>query len=176
MCRIASAVGDNARRIRAVRSRPYTSAGLLRQFSVVLTLALLVLWIASMLVRVGVREAGWIVLLQRGCVYVWTQPATADAGWGFAWQPSAPRWLPNAFPGMTARGSAVWRGWLPLWIPLVLVATPTGFSLWLARRPRGPGRCAGCGYDLTGNQSGHCPECGRRVHPRAVGSTPHSPV
>jgi len=23
--------------------------------------------------------------------------------------------------------------------------------------------CAGCGYDLTGNVSGRCPECGRRV-------------
>ena len=24
-----------------------------------------------------------------------------------------------------------------------------------------PGRCRGCGYDLTGNTSGECPECGR---------------
>ncbi|MDB5296506.1 MAG: hypothetical protein JWO31_2489 [Phycisphaerales bacterium] len=24
-----------------------------------------------------------------------------------------------------------------------------------------PGRCRGCGYDLTGNASGACPECGR---------------
>ena len=30
------------------------------------------------------------------------------------------------------------------------------------RRPR-PGRCAECGYDLTGNESGVCPECGRKV-------------
>lgn len=30
------------------------------------------------------------------------------------------------------------------------------------RRPR-PGCCQGCGYDLTGNVSGRCPECGRTV-------------
>ncbi|MCP4251307.1 MAG: hypothetical protein GY778_30090 [bacterium] len=33
----------------------------------------------------------------------------------------------------------------------VLVAT--------RRKPR-PGRCDQCGYDLTGNVSGRCPECG----------------
>src|SRR4051794_21950994 len=26
-----------------------------------------------------------------------------------------------------------------------------------------PGRCRGCGYDLTGNTSGVCPECGAPV-------------
>jgi hypothetical protein len=29
------------------------------------------------------------------------------------------------------------------------------------------GTCQGCGYDLTGNMSGRCPECGREV-PRAA--------
>ena len=26
------------------------------------------------------------------------------------------------------------------------------------------GRCVACGYDLTGNRSGRCPECGQRLH------------
>lgn len=26
-----------------------------------------------------------------------------------------------------------------------------------------PDTCPGCGYNLTGNQSGRCPECGLRV-------------
>lgn len=29
----------------------------------------------------------------------------------------------------------------------------------------GPGHCIHCGYDLTGNASGSCPECGRSVNP-----------
>jgi hypothetical protein len=32
---------------------------------------------------------------------------------------------------------------------------------WLPRRI--PGRCARCGYDLTGNVSGRCPECGGQI-------------
>jgi len=41
---------------------------------------------------------------------------------------------------------------------LVLVRGPLRWW-WFARR----GRCERCGYDLTGNVSGVCPECGRRL-------------
>ena len=34
---------------------------------------------------------------------------------------------------------------------------------WRARRAA-PGHCQRCGYDLTGNQSGVCPECGETNH------------
>ncbi|MCB9850953.1 MAG: hypothetical protein H6817_09655 [Phycisphaerales bacterium] len=34
-------------------------------------------------------------------------------------------------------------------------------SLW--RKRLSPGRCSRCGYDLTGNVTGVCPECGERV-------------
>jgi hypothetical protein len=56
-------------------------------------------------------------------------------------------------------GIAVTEASLPLWIPLLAVAVPTGIAFQrLARRC--PGRCSTCGYDLTGNTSGVCPECG----------------
>ncbi len=35
-------------------------------------------------------------------------------------------------------------------------------------RRRRPGRCTSCGYDLTGNQSGTCPECGATTVARAA--------
>jgi len=37
--------------------------------------------------------------------------------------------------------------------------------LWWRDRPAPPGHCPQCRYDLTGNTSGVCPECGRRVLP-----------
>ncbi len=49
---------------------------------------------------------------------------------------------------------------LPAWVLLPLTLVPT-LLLW--RRPRLtklPGHCRQCGYDLTGNVSGRCPECG----------------
>ena len=52
-----------------------------------------------------------------------------------------------------------WRLSVPLWIPLATIAIPT---IWLWRRDRGfpDGHCQRCGYDLTGNVSGKCSECG----------------
>ena len=35
----------------------------------------------------------------------------------------------------------------------------------LANRRRKRGQCLSCGYSLTGNESGVCPECGRKIKP-----------
>lgn len=50
-----------------------------------------------------------------------------------------------------------------LWVPFVLIAIPTAI-LWCSIRRRPPPHCCQhCGYDLTGNVSGICPECGAEV-------------
>jgi hypothetical protein len=37
-------------------------------------------------------------------------------------------------------------------------------TMWIRRnRPRLAGQCLSCGYDLTGNVSGVCPECGTQI-------------
>lgn len=48
---------------------------------------------------------------------------------------------------------------LPLWIPFAFFALVT-LDLWRKSRRHPPGCCRKCGYDLTGNVSGKCPECG----------------
>ena len=48
---------------------------------------------------------------------------------------------------------------VPMWMVLCLVGPPTAWLWHLDRRPA-PGKCR-CGYDLTGNTSGKCPECGQ---------------
>jgi len=42
----------------------------------------------------------------------------------------------------------------------------TGQKLgWFDWRKRKPGHCRKCGYNLAGNVSGRCPECGRTLQP-----------
>ncbi len=51
----------------------------------------------------------------------------------------------------------------PIWLPVLMVVVPTA-SLWIRDRPlQRRGFCSNCGYDLTGNVSGTCPECGREA-------------
>jgi hypothetical protein len=50
---------------------------------------------------------------------------------------------------------------LPMWIPLLIVAIPTAFLFWRDRRILG--YCQKCDYNLTGNTSGICPECGEKI-------------
>lgn len=55
-----------------------------------------------------------------------------------------------------------------LWPPLALAANAF-FLRETLRGPRDASRCASCGYDLTGNVSGVCPECGTRRRAATVG-------
>ena len=50
---------------------------------------------------------------------------------------------------------------VPCWVPFLFVVFPTAILWYLDRRRIPPGHCRNCGYDLTGNTSGRCPECGR---------------
>ena len=51
---------------------------------------------------------------------------------------------------------------IPLWLPLTLLGGLT-FFLWRRDRRKPEGCCQECGYDLTRNESGVCPECGTRI-------------
>ncbi len=63
--------------------------------------------------------------------------------------------------------------WIDVGIPIAGAALPLGLWAVIAgllamqanswRLPITPGRCPTCDYDLTGNQSGVCPECGSRA-------------
>jgi hypothetical protein len=67
-------------------------------------------------------------------------------------------------PYMFGSAKITQRGlYIPLWIPWISMSAVTGFLFWIARRRRATaGCCVECGYDLTGNISGVCPECGVR--------------
>ncbi len=47
---------------------------------------------------------------------------------------------------------------IPLWFLLAFAGIATGILWRCDRFP--PGHCPRCGYDLTGNVTGRCPECG----------------
>lgn len=59
-------------------------------------------------------------------------------------------------------------------VPLWAFSVAFGGVAWLAwprQRPVRPGACARCSYDLTGNLSGRCPECGTPLREQRGTST-----
>jgi hypothetical protein len=91
-----------------------------------------------------------------------------------------PGWRWHHFVNTTAPSKQVWLeyggyleemqmlGWgriyrIPLLPITALLIVPTALHVLGARLRRGRGGCATCGYDLTGNISGRCPECGTSI-------------
>ena len=121
----------------------------------------------------------WLLAGCCTCVYAWLQveigcydgcffyrhcsPSLSAHGWRA--EIHQPRWLMRPqeceldFDGSTMSGH-IYSCDLPLWIPFVMVAVPSAWLWWRGRRRFAAGCCQHCGYDLTGNASGICPECG----------------
>lgn len=88
-----------------------------------------------------------------------------------------PAWIEPGFRLLTRQYMPAMDDiYLPLWLPLVMIAIPT-VLLWWRDRKRPHGYCP-CGYDLTGNVTGVCPECGQAVRldrgSRTCRSPPHT--
>jgi hypothetical protein len=114
----------------------------------------------------GIRVAQCDLSIRAGAVYitwddfrspsVWAHPYTETRPRGMAWREYATKLRTR-----DAWGERVVD--LPLWLVLVGFGAPTILSWWLDRRVAVPGCCRCCGYDLTGNVSGVCPECGTPI-------------
>jgi hypothetical protein len=94
---------------------------------------------------------------------------------GFGHKRSERVWALSLLPGLNRWTTPGWCGWphvrsttvtlaqMPLWAPFVLTGLPGAYLWWRDRLPIRAGCCRKCGYDLTGNVSGRCPECGTAV-------------
>ena len=77
----------------------------------------------------------------------------------------------SVFVAPSAEGLSRWNDWggelwvyleVPLYALFAAVAIPTLLVWRFWPKPVKPGHCR-CGYNLTGNTSGVCPECGVEV-------------
>ena len=148
---------------------------MLKRWGLVVSLFFLALWVFVMVFGLDYThpQEHWRLTLCWGAfAYFPPDPEFVWTGWSggfvvsdlkFIWEHVELRqflheWLGFTFPCRNSGGGYT----VPLWIPFLVVAIPTATLFWLDRRfPRG--RCSTCGYNLTGNVSGVCPECGTEV-------------
>ena len=116
---------------------------------------LLLGWVISLVCVTGYWGHRNRVMVISGMISVQRGGVPSNAFW-FAYRDlNGPSWLPTVSRGL-GNGTSVG---LPIWIPFLLIALPTAYLFWRDRRPP-RGHCRECGYNLTGNVSGVCPECG----------------
>lgn len=83
----------------------------------------------------------------------------------FDWSPGVPSYRREFQEPDALRRRRFLGGLVIFAATLIAYALTAGMIRRFERRLRDAGRCMGCGYDLTGNVSGRCPECGRATSP-----------
>ncbi|MCO6435705.1 MAG: hypothetical protein J5J06_01295 [Phycisphaerae bacterium] len=117
----------------------------------------------------------WAALYAAGGVSVATSAGCIGVGWstglptGLTLEDADPRQF-TWFIRIADHQWIVVAYWIPLFVFTVL-----SFILWRAGRRPLPGHCP-CGYNLTGNVSGRCPECGREVDYKDIPKQPPGPA
>ena len=118
---------------------------------------LTVVWVLSIFFVIRIPGGTWTARVGFGAFDFFT-PATQPPGWRVSQFSARP---PKAIPSWgSLRGG--WFMVVPLWPLIVSLAVAGAYSSWRRRRPR-TGHCVTCGYNLKGNVSGVCPECGTAV-------------
>jgi len=137
---------------------------ILKWFGLSTCLLLVAVWIASLFCRLYYASPNGLRIVGIGNLLVTSaRPGSPpELRWTFRTHRQPIDWRVVFRGPRRARLGTVILWCIPLWIPFVLVAIPT---LWLWVRDRRPptGYCQNCGYNLTGNESGKCPECGVRI-------------
>jgi hypothetical protein len=125
---------------------------------------------------VGVRYPSWSLCLRQGSLNVWlyrqkTSQSLGPPNWFSDPMPFQADIFPWTFGNLLDPTGRLDAGiYLPPWIPFVIIAAPTAVLWYVDRRRIPPGHCRKCGYNLTGNVSGRCPECGT---PSQTAPQPH---
>ena len=122
-------------------------------------------------------DAGRSGSLQVGRASIQYEPGGQHPAWDALreWPSDSPmlstktRTYPDGFirrspplPVLVVRLRFWFLGALAMVLPAGRLALAAG-RRWQRRRHAARGRCPACGYDLTGNASGTCPECGTAV-------------
>jgi len=147
--------------------RKWRLTTLLWRAGAVASALLAVVWLASVVALVRIPYGkGKAVGVGKGSLIAYSglsidgTPLTFDAQWGWS----------GITAGQFATCTAVWgprttaksQFWA-IWPMLVGVALPSVTLFFLIPKRIPPGHCQTCGYDLTGNVSGRCPECGTPI-------------
>ena len=151
---------------------PSRTYRILKWTGVGLSLLMAVIWVRSLIgVSLSPRWSGnTIVFIESGVVVISRAEFSLDAAayegvnMTLHYSPSNLGLVsPRTGKSNWASTGPAWSVAVPLWRPFLLTALPTTWLFHRDRRRIPPGCCPRCGYNLTGNTSGVCSECGETI-------------
>jgi len=131
-----------------------------------LCVVLLIAWLCTLYCSILYGSSPTMVWLGGGGVeafIVYEKDVYADFPSGLqVHPPSEIKWLCDYSPLHSNPRVLAYYFHLPLWIPFCLLAFALSFAKWRGHRAK-QGHCRKCRYNLMGNTSGVCPECGTPI-------------
>lgn len=135
------------------------SGVILRWGGVLLAASIMVAWMANLYWCVSASDGDTMISLHQGSVKVWKAGSAQSYTAGLVVE-REDLLGPELVPQMRRFRPGGWVAIIPLWVPFLLVVAFTAILRRLDSRRFRSGHCQRCGYNLTGNVSGTCPECG----------------
>ncbi len=136
---------------------------LLNRTKIVLFLSVIfvALWATSLTTTFEAKYYRCAILVAGGGVgvYLYTQDNLRDERLRLDWAYPI-YWLPWFETNMSS--SCLFATFIPMWCIAPFVFIPT-YLLWRKDRHIPEGHCQKCGYNLAGNVSGKCSECGKEI-------------
>ena len=135
--------------------------GVLKWLSVGLCLLIAGAFVASRWLRFGLSNGEYLAGFGAGRIVLADRAGVPRGRITFYAEPGAPAFAWSIETRtLTQPTGPVSVLTIPLWMPFVVNAALTLWFWRLDRRRILLGHCQTCGYNLTGNVSGRCPECG----------------
>ncbi len=140
-------------------TRHHRLRSVLKWSSALIAVVIVGIWVASVWF-VAVTYTGSSFMLGFAHGFCWFKQDAFLPRWVVQWAAADHKAAYGMFLPEVQRQNGILTVGVPLWIPFVCVAALTAIFFVKDRRRIPPGHCPACGYNLTGNVSGRCPECG----------------
>ena len=121
--------------------------------------AMIIVWVASYWRSLNVAVPGWRFIANCGSVWLFRDGVSLPGVWTAPTMQGFVPWVARRVGGPFVAPVCAYKMWLVLFVAMI----PTLLAWQRLGRKYPPAHCRQCGYNLKGNVTGKCSECGTEI-------------